>query len=109
SPSLLDTHTPPSLLHTLSLHDALPISPPFSWGSRQRPSTSLRRRSCRRSLTSTQSTTRSPRRSWIDRSACSTSCSERTSPRTRRSEEHTSELQSRFDLVCRLLLEKKNK
>src|SRR5699024_12078646 len=26
----------------------------------------------------------------------------------RRSEEHTSELQSRFDLVCRLLLEKKN-
>src|SRR5437868_11159917 len=28
--------------------------------------------------------------------------------RTSRSEEHTSELQSRFDLVCRLLLEKKN-
>src|SRR5437868_11853391 len=27
--------------------------------------------------------------------------------RDRRSEEHTSELQSRFDLVCRLLLEKK--
>src|SRR5699024_8710520 len=27
---------------------------------------------------------------------------------TDRSEEHTSELQSRFDLVCRLLLEKKN-
>src|SRR5699024_11600075 len=31
--------------------------------------------------------------------------SERTAGR---SEEHTSELQSRFDLVCRLLLEKKN-
>src|SRR5699024_11266698 len=31
-------------------------------------------------------------------------------PRRRpRSEEHTSELQSRFDLVCRLLLEKKKK
>src|SRR5207249_10510417 len=30
------------------------------------------------------------------------------SPRSR-SEEHTSELQSRFDLVCRLLLEKKKK
>src|SRR5699024_11514102 len=30
----------------------------------------------------------------------------RTQPRSR-SEEHTSELQSRFDLVCRLLLEKK--
>src|SRR5207249_11824064 len=27
-------------------------------------------------------------------------------PRETRSEEHTSELQSRFDLVCRLLLEK---
>src|SRR5699024_12080476 len=31
------------------------------------------------------------------------------SPFRSRSEEHTSELQSRFDLVCRLLLEKKNK
>src|SRR5699024_11230978 len=31
------------------------------------------------------------------------------SNRTIRSEEHTSELQSRFDLVCRLLLEKKKK
>src|SRR5438067_4643901 len=29
--------------------------------------------------------------------------------RALRSEEHTSELQSRFDLVCRLLLEKKKK
>src|SRR3712207_7909080 len=33
----------------------------------------------------------------------------RRSPRVRRSEEHTSELQSRQYLVCRLLLEKKNK
>src|SRR5437868_9110606 len=34
----------------------------------------------------------------------------RTTAYTRiRSEEHTSELQSRFDLVCRLLLEKKKK
>src|SRR5699024_12152040 len=39
-----------------------------------------------------------------------TTCSEWTSFwRIFRSEEHTSELQSRFDLVCRLLLEKKNK
>src|SRR5699024_11644091 len=30
-----------------------------------------------------------------------------TRPPNARSEEHTSELQSRFDLVCRLLLEKK--
>src|SRR5207248_8877796 len=29
-------------------------------------------------------------------------------PATHRSEEHTSELQSPYDLVCRLLLEKKN-
>src|SRR5207249_9978950 len=34
-------------------------------------------------------------------------CSERLAQT--RSEEHTSELQSRFDLVCRLLLEKKKK
>src|SRR3989440_861457 len=43
--------------------------------------------------------------------ACRASlCSEKTSALTRparRSEEHTSELQSRSDLVCRLLLEKK--
>src|SRR5699024_12799190 len=31
----------------------------------------------------------------------------RSAPAVVRSEEHTSELQSRFDLVCRLLLEKK--
>src|SRR5437868_12688338 len=34
---------------------------------------------------------------------------EGTANRSARSEEHTSELQSRFDLVCRLLLEKKKK
>src|SRR5260370_19894771 len=33
----------------------------------------------------------------------------RRSPRARRSEEHTSELQSHLNLVCRLLLEKKKK
>src|SRR5437868_14674771 len=33
----------------------------------------------------------------------------RTARTNTRSEEHTSELQSRFDLVCRLLLEKKKK
>src|SRR5206468_4595447 len=37
------------------------------------------------------------------------SFSEWVSPWTMRSEEHTSELQSRSDLVCRLLLEKKKK
>src|SRR5688572_32747376 len=37
------------------------------------------------------------------------SCSPRPSSSGRRSEEHTSELQSQSNLVCRLLLEKKNK
>src|SRR5439155_17587820 len=42
-------------------------------------------------------------------SSCSRGCSPRgaTSCRSPRSEEHTSELQSRGHLVCRLLLEKK--
>src|SRR2546421_7514890 len=39
----------------------------------------------------------------------STSRSMRTRTASTRSEEHTSELQSRSDLVCRLLLEKKKK
>src|SRR6266568_8944804 len=43
--------------------------------------------------------------------SCRASCSRRTcrtgSSTWRRSEEHTSELQSQFHLVCRLLLEKK--
>src|SRR5207249_8700548 len=38
---------------------------------------------------------------------CGAPHQERLAPRQNRSEEHTSELQSRFDLVCRLLLEKK--
>src|SRR5690606_910429 len=38
-----------------------------------------------------------------------TVCSGSNSTKARRSEEHTSELQSRENLVCRLLLEKKNK
>src|SRR5207247_9352930 len=43
-----------------------------------------------------------------DRAAPADSARDREGPdRLRRSEEHTSELQSRVDLVCRLLLEKK--
>src|SRR5690349_23910884 len=38
-----------------------------------------------------------------------TRCVDGAGPGDRRSEEHTSELQSRRDLVCRLLLEKKKK
>src|SRR3989442_5483374 len=45
---------------------------------------------------------RSPRK-------CPPHCASVSEQRSRRSEEHTSELQSRPHLVCRLLLEKKNK
>src|SRR5207302_8902753 len=46
---------------------------------------------------------RTPRRTARRRRRCAAASS-----RGRRSEEHTSELQSRENLVCRLLLEKKN-
>src|SRR3712207_8385040 len=82
-------------IYTLSLHDALPIC--SRWGACG-PGGSGRRCS-----------------SWACTSACGPpSGRSRTSQRGRpdagwRSEEHTSELQSRQYLVCRLLLEKKNK
>src|SRR5438445_2023590 len=68
-------------IYTLSLHDALPISSPAC---------------CPRSWAATRS---SPSHRSNGRSLRSSS----------RSEEHTSELQSRQYLVCRLLLEKKKK
>src|SRR5438067_13714059 len=45
----------------------------------------------------------------LDRSAVVTRLFTSPDHAADRSEEHTSELQSRFDLVCRLLLEKKKK
>src|SRR5438874_10726583 len=78
--------TAPTVIYTLSLHDALPIS----W-----PCCALRAASV-------------PRFRCII--ACWTRAGTRYSsaaPSTARSEEHTSELQSRRELVCRLLLEKK--
>src|SRR2546421_845300 len=80
-------------IYTLSLHDALPISNPL-----------------RRSFPAVDSGCRSGRRSR-SLSAGSVSSNGSTSWRRSRyrSEEHTSELQSRSDLVCRLLLEKKKK
>src|SRR2546422_7243205 len=69
---------------------------------RSRSPASLRSSSvpnCSRSPTSAQSIGRSPRRSTFERPWCDV-----LPPR---SEEHTSELQSRLHLVCRLLLEKK--
>src|SRR2546422_3493997 len=74
-------------IYTLSLHDALPISP----GARPAP--------C--SLVSCGARATSPSRAWATRSPYRR--------RPTRSEEHTSELQSRLHLVCRLLLEKKKK
>src|SRR6266853_6934298 len=68
-------------IYTLSLHDALPIPPPSA--------------TLRRLLFAAPPRAQAPRQSPA-------------SPRPR-SEEHTSELQSQSNLVCRLLLEKKNK
>src|SRR5947207_9636819 len=70
-------------IYTLSLHDALPIS---GGGPGDRPGRSLPARAGR--LRAREAARRAGRR---------------------RSEEHTSELQSHSDLVCRLLLEKKDK
>src|SRR2546422_7244918 len=69
-------------IYTLSLHDALPILEP-----RKRRST--------------------PWSAWGTRRPKRTGRCARRSRQTARSEEHTSELQSRLHLVCRLLLEKK--
>src|SRR5438105_6600043 len=44
---------------------------------------------------------------WIELVANENRDGHAASPVSKRSEEHTSELQSRVDLVCRLLLEKK--
>src|SRR3712207_7701087 len=81
-------------IYTLSLHDALPI-----WGPRGLATRSITRRSSRRPSPSPRPATSS----WSKPSP-------RSSPAPAwRSEEHTSELQSRQYLVCRLLLEKKKK
>src|SRR3712207_6954686 len=82
-------------IYTLSLHDALPIS--RRWGSWCRRCPSPR--------------PRPPPWPYGPRLRAPPRRAPRPVPRPvpRRSEEHTSELQSRQYLVCRLLLEKKNK
>src|SRR5438876_6150341 len=80
---VLLTHPPTTSLHTLSLHDALPISSTRAPPSCGPPPVSHSRPSCCSVMRS-------------GRPSCSA-----------RSEEHTSELQSPVQLVCRLLLEKK--
>src|SRR3712207_8877266 len=83
-------------IYTLSLHDALPIWPAPPWwstcGRRSREDLRLRRRRHRR-----------PPRGPLGEGR------RRAVRGGTRSEEHTSELQSRQYLVCRLLLEKKKK
>src|SRR3712207_8633500 len=77
-------------IYTLSLHDALPISDAARRADHPRGP--------------------QPRRAAPDAAAAGTPRAARRPPRRRlRSEEHTSELQSRQYLVCRLLLEKKKK
>src|SRR2546430_7948761 len=74
-------------IYTLSLHDALPISPEARDGRDHRGAAPLRGIRTRRG---------EPRRDPVR-------------ARHSRSEEHTSELQSQSNLVCRLLLEKKKR
>src|SRR5690606_40609360 len=85
-------------IYTLSLHDALPISAT----SKPKPSSNAPSRA-RKSASSCAA--RRPASPTCTRTCCASTCS--CIARTRRSEEHTSELQSRENLVCRLLLEKK--
>src|SRR5699024_11779017 len=105
--SLSFTAPAPPALHTLSLHDALPIYRP-------------RQRACLRPATEASGRAGpQPARSSTAEQHSPQQIVEGTSGRAQgrlgggldgsgiRSEEHTSELQSRFDLVCRLLLEKK--
>src|SRR5699024_12065819 len=87
-------HTPPPPdLYPLSLHDALPIYPPH----RPRLRGELGR------------TDRPQLRQGLRHRHLNPAPRHQPGEYLRRSEEHTSELQSRFDLVCRLLLEKKKK
>src|SRR5690606_41461089 len=81
-------------LYTLSLHDALPISR-MALGSRRIGQIDDMR----------------PVGRWMGKPVDSSVVGHalQTGPIRMRSEEHTSELQSRENLVCRLLLEKKNK
>src|SRR5690606_42098940 len=87
--SFFFTDTASQLFYTLSLHDALPISPPARTPVGRPPCPVGRGRGPRPGRRPAGSV-------WFGWSA-----------RPARSEEHTSELQSRENLVCRLLLEKK--
>src|SRR3712207_7434020 len=93
-------------IYTLSLHDALPIYPCRGANSQRTISrVSSARRSSHRCSGATWN---SPTRRFRCQSSSTTPGIGVSSPASpSRSEEHTSELQSRQYLVCRLLLEKK--
>src|SRR5690606_40416002 len=95
-------HTPPTQSNPLSLHDALPISTRSMRrkGARRMPANQRTKRSTPPALRNVAHPVTMARQTVSD-------CVARARPR--RSEEHTSELQSRENLVCRLLLEKKKK
>src|SRR5207248_7637582 len=93
------TDTPPTASSPLSLHDALPICAP------PRPSGPASPRPRRSADPPRSRGPRPGRRCGTPRCGCGGT---RSRTEEFRSEEHTSELQSPYDLVCRLLLEKKN-
>src|SRR5439155_22931572 len=92
------TDTPTTQIYTLSLHDALPISDRWSPWSYY---------SARGAAHRAASPPRCPLRPRPPAARRSMRLRNRPAASAYRSEEHTSELQSRGHLVCRLLLEKK--
>src|SRR5207249_11038409 len=94
---------------TLSLHDALPISGPDRPLHAEGPRYGIRLSGAAVVGPEGRALLRAaaPRGASNRRESIASSWVRIVSGATvRRSEEHTSELQSRFDLVCRLLLEK---
>src|SRR5438093_8551096 len=103
-------HTATTEIYTLSLHDALPISSrrhKTLRGHRGRATRWCGRRARNRRRWDRAGT--APARDPERRSAARRRSRLRPCGPSRRSEEHTSELQSLTNLVCRLLLEKKKK
>src|SRR5207249_11934291 len=98
------THPSTTEIYTLSLHDALPIS---HARDPRRGEAALLLPLGRLPGCAARARDPAPQGAQGGRGALQGSRGLRAAPE--RSEEHTSELQSRFDLVCRLLLEKKKK
>src|SRR5699024_12276876 len=94
-------------LDPLSLHDALPISPKMSCSLRSWPGWRAPQRVIALLIAMMTSGVRGVPELWNEMRGSVASLRSLSNSRSR-SEEHTSELQSRFELVCRLLLGKKN-